>query len=81
MLFFIKNCVKFLLYNHPDQTFLNFKHTITDKNNYICDFECIPEWITYENTTLLYNRKNEEKTYNPFFIKLHDLLLNLIKNK
>lgn len=60
-MFYIKQCVKYIMYNNFDQLNIDFENNTINGIQY----EFIPNWITYENTSRLLSLK---PNYNPFYI-------------
>ena len=65
LMFYIKKCVEYWLYNNHDELFIDFDNSEPGK---ALEIDFIPNWITQENTNALYRRKGEY--YNPFHIVL-----------
>ena len=63
LMFYIKKCVEYWLYNNHDELFIDFDNSEPGK---ALEVDFIPNWITQENTNALYRRKGEY--YNPFHI-------------
>jgi len=63
LMFYIKKCVEYWLYNNHDELFIDFDNSEPGK---ALEIDFIPNWITQENTNALYRRKGEY--YNPFHI-------------
>ena len=63
LMFYIKKCVEYWLYNNHDELFIDFDNSEPGK---ALEVDFIPNWITQENTNALYKRKGEY--YNPFHI-------------